>query len=75
MGKEIRLITDLSALMLLFQSLTLSSKLHRRALRLMEYNMDVAGASHQLPDALPSLPLRDALGTDIDDSFPAHSSA
>ena len=72
-GRKFVLITDCSALTWLFKSQALSSKLHRWALRLMEYDMDLQwrpGANHQLPDALSRLPLGDAPGTDIDDSFP-----
>ena len=71
------LMTDCMALMWLFKSQALSSKLHRWALRLMEYHMDLQwrpGANHQLPDALSRLPLSDEPGTDVDDSFPDDSS-
>ena len=76
-GRKFVLITDFSALMWLFKSQALSSKLHRWALRLMEYDMDLQwrpGADHQLTDPLWRLPLSDEPGTDIDDSFPDDSS-
>ena len=76
-GRKFVLITDFSALMWLFKSQALSSKLHRWALRLMEYHMDLQwrlGANHQMPDALSTLSLSNEPGTDIDDSFPDDSS-
>ena len=61
-GRKFVLITDSSALLWLFKSQALSSKLHRWALRLMEYDMDLhwrPGANHQLPETLSRLPLSD----------------
>ena len=58
-GRRVTLITDCSTRTWLFKSQTLSPKLHRWALRLMEYDMDLqwkAGQNHDLPDALSRLP-------------------
>ncbi|CAM9627287.1 unnamed protein product, partial [Sphacelaria rigidula] len=54
----------------------LGPKLHRWALRLMEYDMTLrwgAGTCHQLPDALSRLFGNTAEGTDVDDAFPDDS--
>ena len=72
-GREFKLITDCSALTWLFRSRELCPKLHRWALRLMEYSIDLvwkAGAQHVLPDALSRLPHAPQPQPDIDDSFP-----
>ena len=66
-------MTDCSALTWLFRSRDLSPKLHRWALRLMEYDMELrwrAGTSHQLADALSRLHTVTAGATDVDGSFP-----
>ena len=76
-GKKFRHITDCPAITWLFKSQTFSSKLHRWALRLTEYDMELQwrpGANHQLPDALSRLPIGDAPGADVDGSFPDDSS-
>lgn len=76
-GRKFTLVTDCSALTWLFKSQNLSPKLHRWALRLMEYDMDLQwkeGRSHHLPDALSRLPRFDVPGKDIDTSFPGDSS-
>ena len=76
-GKRCVLITDCSDITWLFTSQTLSTKLHRWALRLMEYDMNVQwrpGVNHQLPDALFRLPIGDAPGSDVDDSSSDDSS-
>ena len=57
-GRRFTPRTDCSALTWLFKSQTLTPKLYRWALRLMEYDMDLkwkAGQNH-LPDALSRLP-------------------
>ena len=72
-GRRFKLITDCSALIWLFKSQNLSPKLHRWALRLMEYDMDLEwreGRKHHLPDALSRLPRFDQPARDIDVSFP-----
>ena len=76
-GRRVTLITDCSTRTWLFKSQTLSPKLHRWALRLMEYDMDLqwkAGQNHDLPDALSRLPRFETPGEDIDDSFPGDAS-
>ena len=75
LGRQFKLITDCSALTWLFRSRDLCPKLHRWALRLMEYDMILEwkeGALHVLPDALSRLPLPSttAGAMDVDDSFP-----
>ena len=75
-GRRFTLVTDCSALTWLFKSQNLNSKLHRWALRLMEYDMDLKwkeGRNHHLPDALSRLPRFDLPGEDIDVSFPGDS--
>lgn len=75
-GRKIALITDCSSLTWLFKKQTLSSKLHRWALRLMEYDMELRwrpGANHQLPDAVSRLPIGDTQAGDAGDSFPHDS--
>ena len=76
-GRKFTLITDCSALTWLFMSQTLSPKLRRWALRLMEYDTDVqwkAGQYHHLPDSLLRLPRFETSGEDIGDSFPGDAS-
>lgn len=76
-GRKFTLVTDCSALTWLFKSRNLSPKLHRWALRLMEFDMCLEwkeGRSHHLPDALSRLPRFDMPGEDIDTSFPGDSS-
>lgn len=75
-GRQFRLVTDCSALVWLFKSQNLSPKLHRWALRLMEYDMVLEwkeGCKHHLPDALSRLPRFDQPERDIDVSFPGDS--
>ena len=72
-GREFKLVTDCSALTWLFRSRELCPKLHRWALRLMEYSIELvwrAGAQHVLPDTLSRLPHAPQAQRDIDDSFP-----
>ena len=72
-GRRFTLVTDCSALTWLFRSRELSPKLHRWALRLMEYDMELrwrAGTSHQLPDALSRLHTVTSETNDVDTSFP-----
>ena len=72
------LVTDCSALIWLFKSQNLSSKLHRYALRLTEHDMDLQwrpGARHQLPDALSRLQPSQEPGDDINDAFPDDASS
>ena len=76
-GRKLTLITDCSALTWLFKSRDLSSKLHRRAFRLVEYNMDLQwrpSTRHQLPEALFRLTCSESPGEDIDKAFPDDSS-
>ena len=72
-GREFKLVTDCSALTWLFRSRELCPKLHRWALRLMEYDIVLewrAGLEHVLPDAFSRLPHMPTPQDDIDDSFP-----
>ena len=72
-ARPFTLVTDCPALTWLFRSQDLSPKLHRWALRLMEYDMTLhwrAGAPHHLPDAPPRLPRPEKLGEDVGDSCP-----
>ena len=77
-GRRFTLVTDCSALIWLFKSQNLSSKLHRYALRLTEHDMDLQwrpGAHHQLPDALSRLRPSQEPGDDINDAFPDDASS
>ncbi|CAB1096027.1 unnamed protein product [Ectocarpus sp. CCAP 1310/34] len=59
-GRQFKLVTDCSALRWLFRSRELCPKLHRWALRLMEYDMVLewkAGVEHVVPDALSQFPV------------------
>ena len=72
-GRPFDLVTDCGALTWLFKSRELCPKLHRWALRLMEYSITLRwrpGAQHVLPDALSRLPHAPHPQHDIDDSFP-----
>eukprot|EP00903_Cladosiphon_okamuranus_P015718 g14508.t3 len=72
-GREFKLVTDCSALTWLFRSRDLCPKLHRWALRLMEYDIIMvwkAGVEHVLPDTLSRLPYSAEPQEDVDDSFP-----
>eukprot|EP00752_Nemacystus_decipiens_P017631 g15802.t1 len=72
-GRPFKLVTDCSALTWLFRSRELCPKLHRWALRLMEYDIVMvwkSGVEHVLPDTLSRLPHSAAPQHDIDDSFP-----
>ena len=77
-GRRLSLVTDCSALTLLFRSRNLSPKLHRWTLRLAEYDIVLrwrAGTENLMQDALSRLPLHaDTEPTDIDDSFPGDPS-
>lgn len=71
--RRFKLVTDCSALTWLFRSRELCPKLHRWALRLMEYDMRLewkAGVEHVVPDALSRLPVASPVVIDVDDSFP-----
>ncbi|CAB1100578.1 unnamed protein product [Ectocarpus sp. CCAP 1310/34] len=71
--RRFKLVTDCSALTWLFRSRELCPKLHRWALRLMEYDMELewkAGVEHVVPDALSWLPVTCPVEVDADDSFP-----
>ena len=71
--RRFKLVTDCSALTWLFRSRELCPKLHRWALRLMEYDMELewkAGVEHVVPDALSRLPVASPVEVDVDDSFP-----
>ena len=62
----------------LFKSRDLSSKLHRWALRLIEYDMDLQwrpGTGHQFPAALSRLPCSESPGEDINEAFPDDTSS
>ena len=76
-GRRFTLVTDCSALTWLFKSRDLSPKLHRWALRLMEYDFVLQwrpGSLHHAPDAFSRLPPDDgATQHDIDTSFPDDS--
>ena len=77
-GSKFILITDCSALTWLFKSRDLYSKLHRRTLRLIEYDMGLRwrpGTRHQLSNALFRLPCSESPGDDIDMAFPDDSSS
>ncbi|CAB1107107.1 unnamed protein product [Ectocarpus sp. CCAP 1310/34] len=68
-----KLVTDWSALTWLFRSRELCPKLHRWALRLMEYDLELewkAGVEHVLPDAWSRLPVANPVEVDVDGSFP-----
>ncbi|CAB1108851.1 unnamed protein product [Ectocarpus sp. CCAP 1310/34] len=72
-GRRFKLVTDCSALTWLFRSRELCPKLHRWALRLMEYDMELewkAEVEHVVPDALSRLPVANPVEVDVDDSFP-----
>lgn len=72
-GRAFRLVTDCSALTWLFRSRELCPKLHRWALRLMEYDIIMvwkSGVEHVLPDTLSRLPHSEEPQEDVDDSFP-----
>ena len=74
-ARPFTLITDSSALTWLFKSQALSSKYHRWALRLMQYDMDLQWrpvTKHQFSDAL-SRSHGLSRGATVDDSFPGDS--
>lgn len=71
-GRRFTLTADCSALTGIFKSQSLSSKLHRWALLLIEYDMDLElrpGSRHHLPDVLSRLPRFEDPGEDVDESF------
>ena len=72
-GRPFKLVTDCSALTWLFRSRELCPKLHRWALRLMEYDITMvwkSGVEHVLPDTLSRLPHSVEPQENVDDSFP-----
>ena len=71
--RRFTLFTDCAALTWLFTSQHLSSKMHRWALRLMEFDIDLKwrkGEHHTAPDALSRLRRRGPPEPPIDASFP-----
>ena len=71
-ARPFTLNTDCSALTWLFKSQALSTKYHRWALRLMQYDMDLQwrpGTKHQFADALSRSHGLNR-GATVDDSFP-----
>ena len=64
-GRRLTLITDCSALTTLFKRHGLSTKVHKWALRLIEYDMDLqrrTSTRHQLLDILSRLPCSESPG-------------
>ena len=71
-GGRFTLVTDCSALTWLFRSRNLDPKLHRWALSLQEYDIDLrwrAGSANLVPDCLSRLPHQTQTDSHIDDSF------
>lgn len=71
--RRFTLVTDCAALLWLFTSQNLSPKMHRWAMRMMQYDMDLRwrkGTDHVAPDALSRLQRKGPPGPDIDTSFP-----
>ena len=71
-GRRFTLVTDCSALTWLFHSRNLDPKLHRWALSLQEYDIDLrwrAGSANLVPDCLSRLPHQTQTDSRIDDSF------
>ena len=70
--RRFTLVTDCSALTWLFRSRNLDPKLHRWALCLQKYEIELkwrAGCTHLVPDCLLRLPTTKPLLEDVDDSF------
>ena len=71
-GRRFTLVTDCSALTWLFWSRNLDPKLHRWALSLQEYDIDLrwrAGSANLVPDCISRLPHQTQTNSHIDDSF------
>ena len=71
-GRRFTLVTDCSALTWLFRSRNLDPKLHRWALSLQEYDIDLRwreGSANLVPDCLSRLPSQTQTDSHIDDSF------
>ena len=71
--RRFTLVTDCAALTWLFTSQHLSSKMHRWALRLMQFDIDLQwrkGGEHAAPDALSRLRCKGPPEPPIDVSFP-----
>ena len=71
-GRRFALVTGCSALTWLFRSRNLDPKLHRWALSLREYDIDLrwrAGSVNLVPDCFSRLPHRTQTDSHIDDSF------
>ena len=71
-GRRFTLETDCSALTWLFRSRNLDPKLHRWALSLQEYDIDLrwrAGRANLVPDCLSRVPHQAQTDSHIDDSF------
>ena len=71
-GRRFTLVTDCSALTWLFRSRNLDPKLHRWALSLQAYDIDLrwrAGSANLVPDCLSRLPHQTQTDSHIDDSF------
>lgn len=75
--RRFTLITDCGAIIWLFTSQNLSPKMHRWALRMMSYDMDLKwrkGTDNLIPDALSRLRRKGPPGPEIDTSFPDDTS-
>ncbi|CAB1099388.1 unnamed protein product [Ectocarpus sp. CCAP 1310/34] len=71
--RQFTLITDCAALMWLFTSQKLSSKMHRWALKMMAYDMVLKwrkGTDHVVPDALSRLRRKGLGEPDVDTTLP-----
>ena len=76
-GRCFTLVTDCSALKWLFRSRNLEPKLHRWALSLQEYDIDLrwrAGSANLVPDCLSRLPHQTQTDSHIDDFSRADTS-
>ena len=74
--RRFSLVTDCAALLWLFTSQNLSAKMHRWALKMLSYDMDLKwrkGTEHIAPDALSRLRRRGPAGPEIDTSIPGDS--
>ena len=75
--RRFTLVTDCAALTWLFTSQNLSSKMHRWALRLMQFDIELKwrkGEDHTAPDALSRLRSRGPPERPVDTSFPDDTS-
>ena len=76
-GRRLTLITDCSALTTLFKRHGLSTKVHKWALRLIEYDMDLqrrTSTRHQLLDILSRLPCSESPGEETNEAVPHDTS-